>query len=77
MRSHTTTTSRRQPASNETAAQPAPALSDVQRWALTLAERQGWGVEVQARDGSRLQLRRGYPGRALVLFLSSAAAERS
>lgn len=72
MHKYTTTTRRRQPAPNATAA---PALSDPQRWALGLAEREGWGVEAEARDGTRVQLRQGQPRRALVLFLSPDAGD--
>lgn len=50
---------------------PPPALGEAQRWALTLAEAAGWAVTVEARDGTRLPLRVGTPGRALVILLSS------
>ena len=52
-----------------------PTLTDVQRWALEIAEVHRWGVFVQAGDGSTLQLLHGYPRRALVLYLSDAARE--
>lgn len=52
-----------------------PALSDVQRWALQLAEAHGWGVQVEAK-GQTTTLRHGQPGRALVLYLGERAAER-
>jgi hypothetical protein len=50
-------------------------LTDVQRWALELAEVLGWGVSVEAADGTRIHLRRGHPRRALVLYLSEQAQE--
>ena len=52
---------------------PAPALSEAQRLALTIAEGERWGVWAEARDGTRVQLRRGHPARALVLFLAPPA----
>jgi hypothetical protein len=56
-------------------AAPTPTLTDVQRWALEIAEAHRWGVFVQAHDGTQLHLLNGYPRRALVLYLSEAAAE--
>jgi len=50
-----------------------PTLTTTQRWALSLAEAHGWGVQMQAVDGTRVTLRHEQPARALVLYLNDAA----
>lgn len=50
---------------------PPPALGEAQRWAVELAAPHGWAVAVEARDGTRLELQRGAPGRLLVIALSA------
>ena len=51
---------------------PLPTLTEAQRRALALAIEERWAVAVEARDGTRVQVRPGRPGRVLVLLLSSA-----
>ena len=65
------TTTRRQPSGP--ASITAEGLTPAQRLALNLADAHGWGIVAEARDGSRLQLRRGHPARALVIYLGDPA----
>lgn len=53
----------------------APALTDVQRWALQLAEAEGWQVEAEARDGSRVTLARRIGRPRLILYLGPQPAD--
>lgn len=50
-------------------------LTATERRAIELAQAEGWGVVVEARDGSRRQLRRGRRGYTLVITLAVTPAE--
>lgn len=47
-------------------------LTDVQRRALALAQAERWTIWAESRDGTRVRLRPGHPGRHLVLLLAGA-----
>lgn len=69
----TTTRPRKRPPVQPAAPAATLTRDELQRIALAGAEAAGWGVEVEAGDGTRARLRLGHPARALVITLSPVA----
>lgn len=56
---------------------PSPALSDLARVALALADEAGFSVSVETAGGELVSLARRHPARHLVITLAAPAVERA